>query len=112
MTQATTSSCTGSVSISKWHGRIKITPACTLGNSASKVITVNWSGSQPASFEDSTIMLSQCGSDTDTNTYQSATYRIDIRSSTRFKMQYANARTDGSGIYTGTIICYMIIWGV
>merc|ERR1712166_291958 len=110
MTQATTSSCTGSVSISKWHGRIKITPTCSLSRQEAKAITVNWSGSPPASFEDSTIMLSQCGSDTDTASYQSATYRITIESSTQFKMQYATGKFDSD--YTGTIVCYMIIWGV
>ena len=90
----------------------KIPFACTLSASAAKVITVNWIGSPPASFSDSTIMLSQCGSDENTNTYQSATYRITIESSTQFKMQYANSRTSGSGTYTGTIVCYLIIWGV
>merc|ERR1712166_309655 len=111
MTQAQASSCTGDVDISKWHGRIKIPGTCTLGSFDSNSITVDWDGSQPASFEDSTIMLSQCGSDTNTNTYQSATYRITIESSTRFKMQYANTKS-GSINFVNTIICYVIIWGV
>merc|ERR1712166_815436 len=60
MTEDSTNSCTGTVTISKWHGRIKITPTCSLSRQEAKAITVNWSGSPPASFEDSTIMLSQC----------------------------------------------------